>query len=91
MVKSVRLSKGFVLFLLLSALVSFGAEEPLPVASIEVTGNISISDTEVLSRVRSRVGQIFDAVTATEDAKRIGEMEGVSFSYYSTETVDNKI
>ncbi|MFC1677188.1 outer membrane protein assembly factor BamA [Planctomycetota bacterium] len=91
MVKSVHLSNWFMLFLLLPALVSLGADDQLPVESIKVTGNVSISDTEVLSRVRSRVGQMFDAVTATEDASRIAEIEGVSFSYYSSETVDNKI
>ena len=78
-------------FLLLPALVTFGADDQLPIESIEVTGNVSISDTEVLSRVRSRVGQMFDAVTATEDARRVAEIEGVSFSYYSIRTVDNKI
>ncbi len=81
----------FVVLLLLPALVSFGADGQLLVESIDVTGNISISDTEVLSRIRSRVGQMFDALTATEDARRIAEIKGVSFSYYSTETVDNKI
>ncbi len=51
-------------------------EQPQPssslvISSITVTGNRNISNSEVLSKVRSRVGQAFEAAKAAEDAKRI--------------------
>ncbi len=58
-----------------------------------MAGNVSISDAEILSivRVHSRVGDLFDPNTAAKDAKRIAELPGVEYSYYNTETVDNRI
>lgn len=63
----------------------------LPIGSISTTGNVSISKDKVLSKIRSRAGQQFDAATAAEDAKRIAELAGVEYSYYNTVVVDNKI
>jgi outer membrane protein assembly complex protein YaeT len=61
------------------------------IGSIRIEGNVSISDAEILSRVRSRVGELFDQATADEDAKRIARLPGVEYGYYNTETVDNKV
>jgi len=63
----------------------------LPIGSIVTAGNVSNSSDKILSKVRSRVGQQFDAATATEDAKRIAELDGVEYSYYNTAVVDEKI
>lgn len=61
------------------------------IASIQTAGNRSINSAEILSRVRSRVGQLFDPATAAKDAKRIAELIGIEHSYYNTVITDNKI
>jgi outer membrane protein insertion porin family len=63
----------------------------LPIGSISTAGNVSISNDKILSKIRSRAGQQFDAATAAEDAKRIAELAGVEYSYYNTTVIDNKI
>ena len=70
---------------------AISADNQLSIGSISTAGNISISSAEILSKVRSRVGQLFDPATAAEDAKRIAELPGVEYSYYNTTTVDEKI
>ncbi len=81
----------FILCCLLLAGSVFAADERLPIGSISIAGNVSISSEEVLSRVRSRVGQVFNPSTAAEDAKRIAELPGVEYSYYNTTVVDEEI
>jgi len=54
-------------------------------------GNVSLGDAEILSRVRSRAGELFDPETASEDTKRIARLPGVEYSYYNTDTVDDKV
>ncbi len=61
------------------------------IVSIEVTGNVSLGRSEILSKVRSRVGQLFDPAVAEEDAKRIAGLAGVELSYYSIARADAKI
>ena len=69
-----------------------GAEtSELVIGSIRTVGNRSISSTEILSKVRSRVGELLDPAAAAEDAKRIAELPGIEYSYYNTAIVDNKI
>jgi len=63
----------------------------LTIGEIEVKGNITIDTAAILSRVRSRVGELFDAGAAAEDAKRIGELDGIEYAYYSTVVVENKV
>src|SRR4030042_3611650 len=67
------------------------ADNKMSISSISTAGNVSISSDKILSKVRSRVGQQFDAATAAEDAKRIAELAGVEYSYYNTAVVDDKI
>jgi outer membrane protein insertion porin family len=67
------------------------ADNKMSIGSIGTAGNVSISNDKILSKVRSRVGQQFDAATAAEDAKRIAELPGVEYSYYNTAVVDEKI
>ena len=56
-----------------------------------MAGNRSVTDSEILSRVRSRVGEVFEQETAAQDARRIAELTGVEYSYYNTVVVENKI
>ena len=65
--------------------------EELAVGSIRVAGNVSISSAQILSRVRSRVGELFDPATAAEDARRIAGLDGVDYAYYNTAVVENRI
>jgi outer membrane protein assembly factor BamA len=65
--------------------------EELAVGSIRTAGNVSISSAQILSRVRSRAGELFDPATAAEDAKRIAGLDGVDYAYYNTEVVENRI
>jgi outer membrane protein assembly factor BamA len=67
------------------------ADKKMLIGGISVAGNVSISSDAVLSKVRSRVGQQFDAAVAAEDAKRIAEIPGVEYSYYNTAVVDDKV
>ncbi len=67
------------------------ADNKMSISSISTAGNVSISSDKILSKVRIRVGQQFDAATAAEDAKRIAELPGVEYSYYNTVVVDEKI
>jgi len=65
--------------------------QKVAIGSILTAGNRSISNTEILSKTRSRVGELFDPATAAEDAKRIAELAGVEYSYYNTAIIDDKI
>jgi outer membrane protein assembly complex protein YaeT len=63
----------------------------LTISKIEVVGNRSVTDSQVLATVRSRVGATFSSDMADEDTKRIARLPGVEYSYYSTAVVDNRI
>jgi len=63
----------------------------LVIGSIETVGARSVTEVKILAKVRSREGQLFDAKTADEDAKRIAELSAVEKSYYNTKLVDGKI
>lgn len=55
------------------------------ISNIKIVGNIRLSENDILSRVRSRVGHDFISEVAAEDAKRIADLPEVSYSYYNTE------
>ncbi|MHC4221014.1 MAG: BamA/OMP85 family outer membrane protein, partial [Planctomycetota bacterium] len=61
------------------------------ISSVEVAGNSTLEETSILARLRSRAGDDFDETTAGEDSKRIAELAGVEYSYYNTETVEDKV
>ncbi len=63
----------------------------LAIGTIETAGNVRITSSRILSRVRSRAGQTFDASVASEDVKRIAELKGVDYCYYNTTTAEGKI
>ena len=65
--------------------------QKLAIGSIRIEGNVSISSSEVLSEIRSRVGDLFDPAVADEDARRIAELSGVKYAYYNRAVVDDKV
>ncbi len=66
-------------------------KQTIVIGSIEVTGNHSITSSEILSKVHSRVGQVFDPAGASEDAKRIAEIRGILYCYYNTAVLEGKV
>ncbi len=61
------------------------------ISAIRVEGNVSVKEQDVLAKVRTRQGDIFNADVAAEDVKRIAEVKGVEYCYYNTKPVDGKI
>ena len=61
------------------------------IAIIKTAGNRGISTAEILSKVQSRTGEMFDLDAVNEDTKRIAQLDGVEYSYYNTEIIDNKV
>jgi outer membrane protein insertion porin family len=61
------------------------------IAAIRVEGSVSVKESEVLAKVRSRQGDVFNAGVATEDTKRIAELKGVGYCYYNTKPIDGNI
>jgi len=66
-------------------------ESKYTIGGIQTTGNRGTGTTEILAKIRSRAGEVFDPNMAAEDAKRIAELAGVEYSYYNTALVDGKI
>ena len=81
----------YILIFCLFVVIPARAETQYGIGSIGTAGNHRYSNAEILSRVRSRVGELFDSAAAAEDAKRIAELPGIEYSYYSTAIVDDKI
>ena len=63
----------------------------LTISKIEVVGNRSVTDSQVLATVRSRVGAIFNSDISDEDTKRIARLPGVEYSYYSTSVAGDRV
>ncbi|MDD5133923.1 MAG: BamA/TamA family outer membrane protein [Phycisphaerae bacterium] len=59
--------------------------------SIEVAGNVYISNEKILSMVRSRAGQLFDDAAVREDVSRVAAINGVELAYYSIEPAGEKV
>jgi len=79
------------LWLLVLLCCAQGQVPELTISKIEVVGNRSVTDPQVLAVVRSRTGAVFSSDIADEDTKRIARLPGVEYSYYSTAVVDNHI
>ena len=71
--------------------VAVKSNQVLRISGIQTAGNYRLGDSEVLSKVRSRVGEVFDPELAGKDSERIAQLEGVEHSYYSSEIVEGKI
>ncbi len=61
------------------------------IAAIHIEGNVSVKESEILAKVRSRQGDVFNADVAAEDTKRIAELKGVGYCYYNTKPADGNI
>jgi outer membrane protein insertion porin family len=61
------------------------------IAAIRIEGSVSVKEPEILAKVRSRQGDVFNAGVATEDTKRIAELKGVGYCYYNTKPADGNI
>jgi len=63
----------------------------LLIGSVRTSGNLAVTDEQILSRVRSRAGERFNRISAASDAKRIAELDGIEYSYYNTEVALGEI
>jgi len=88
-----RLARAAVIVLWLMIVVcgAHAQVQELTISKIEVVGNRSVTDSQVLATVRSRVGAMFSTDMADEDTRRIARLPGVEYSYYSTAVVDDRI
>lgn len=71
--------------------VATSAQAGVEISSVTTAGNTTITNTRILAKVRSRVGDFFDPAIVAEDVKRIAELKGVDYSYYNAATIDGKI
>lgn len=62
--------------------------EGLSVGTLNVVGNITLTRAEVLSVVRARPGQVFNAQISDEDVRRIAKLDAAESAYYNT-TIEN--
>jgi len=58
------------------------------IAVIRVEGNVNIKPAEILAKVRSRQGEALNQGIIAEDTKRIAELKGVEYCYFSTKPVE---
>jgi outer membrane protein insertion porin family len=63
----------------------------LRIGSIETAGNRNVERSEILAKLRSRVGDTFNPQTADEDAKRITELPGIQRGWYNKSIVDGQV
>lgn len=86
---------AFVFFLFWGAGLMFAANQDIirttPITRVETAGNNVIETGKILGRVRSRAGELFDEATASEDSRRISELEGVAYSYYNIGVIDKEV
>ena len=88
-----RLARGIWVLICLIMLLHFANAEvsELTVSKISVVGNRSVTDSQVMAAIRSRVGASFDSTIADEDTRRIARLAGVEYSYYSTAVVETRV
>jgi outer membrane protein assembly factor BamA len=65
--------------------------EGLPIESLDVAGNVTLTRSEVLAEVRVRAGQLFNTEIAAEDVRRLAGLEGVETAYYNTQIVNDRV
>ncbi len=63
----------------------------MQIGSIGTAGNINLPKADILSKIRSKTGNLFDPKTASEDVKRIVEIPGVKKCWYNTKVADGKV
>ena len=75
----------------ITSAVPTGMDSNQTISAVRVEGNVSVKVSEILTKVRTRQGDIFNPGVATEDVKRIAEVKGVEYCYYNTKAVDGGI
>lgn len=60
------------------------------ITEIKIKGNRTLEKNEVLTKIRTRKGEIFDP-EAAEDAERIAEMQAVGEAYYNDEQIEEGV
>ncbi len=58
---------------------------------VDIRGYVTVKKQKILATVRARVGERFDTISATEDARRIGQLEGVQSAYYNTVVENSQV
>lgn len=61
------------------------------IASVVTAGTRNLYESAILTKVRSRAGELFDPEVAAADAKRIAEVKGVQYAYYNAELKDDQV
>ena len=74
-----------------SGIAQEGSPEGLPIETIDVAGNITLTRAEVLSVVRARPGVMFDSRMVDEDVRRIAKLEAAESAYYNAAIQDGKV
>jgi outer membrane protein assembly complex protein YaeT len=65
--------------------------DQLVISKISTAGNLNVSNAQILSTARSRLGDVFDESIVVDDVKRIGQLSGVQYSYYNTNIINGKV
>lgn len=65
--------------------------EQVLVDSVEITGNLTVSDSQILGAAHMRAGDVFTEQAVKSDVERIAKIEGVEYAYYNLKTLDNKV
>jgi outer membrane protein insertion porin family len=65
--------------------------EKIVVGIIEVVGNQNVTVAQILSKIRTREGDIFSDEIAAQDAKRIAELDAIDYAYFNKTLVDGRI
>jgi outer membrane protein assembly complex protein YaeT len=61
------------------------------IVSVDVEGNITISDTKILSVVQTRKGQVFSDEVLRADSENIASLEGVEYAYYNAQQAEGGV
>ncbi|MGA2171577.1 MAG: outer membrane protein assembly factor BamA [Sedimentisphaerales bacterium] len=67
------------------------ANKSLHITNVRVEGNVSFKESEIIARVRTRAGDMFDAAVAAEDTKRVAGIAGVEYCYYNIKPVEGGV
>ncbi len=65
--------------------------EQFKIADVNIAGNFYVDPVKIYAAIHSKPGQFFSAAEAAEDARRISEIDGVEYAYYSTAVADGAV
>jgi len=73
------------------AMAEEGSPDGLPIETLDVVGNITLTRAEVLSVARVRPGVVFNAQMVDEDVRRIAKLDAAESAYYNAAIKDGKV